>query len=759
MSSTFASRRESTTSITSSVSIAKKMRPESVVLNPGSAKLILGLAVVDFNHLLGPTVEMAHPKSILEDEEMCKILPFLALPDGAHLNQEDYSYFHVVPTQPGVFGPEASTSTSAVPKTVFGISCNRQIAASDLLSKNEDVTRSTVQKAIVVLAAKPLFGLIRDKLGVVTRAFFNQRDFRDDSILVDFCDGLESSIRAQLTESGVYMGQRELVYTFRHRTLMLLKLLMLQKKVMFYGHPVERLCTYQYSLISLIPGLMMALEDCGSPELAERAPTLSRATEFKSSDRQSLLKFMGLPLDLFGKGAFFQPYMPLQQIDLMAKSSYLCGSTNSILTHQRDHIDLIINIETNTFEFMDPLTERLVALTPADRQWMDDIVHDVTDSWNENDPGRPLNMQFKGSDDYLRVKFEDYLCGVLSALKYTDFLQKSAKGNVTVAGATGDAHVMQNFGEVWLAAFRQTEAYTVWDRITDPVIFDIVEPRHPCDIKVNAISDLGLRLTEGIHDLGLDKNIESTGKAISSAFSTGSTSIFKAFEGVRSEVSSRLAAQRNNTQPTGASNTSPSLSPLPSTTTLPPSSSPKPATAALPNATPNTPDRRATNFASSLAPPQPVNGGGLRPLSLVMSPTLTETAQAARSTLGSWGSGIGSFFASRAAKAAPAAAPAASGSGTGTSTPENGTSRASSIVHVEPASTRPSASRINSSSSNSSLRSFRLSANPAMPPLPSGANTGKHISGSSFVASPSSSPTIEIRDLDKEREEREKDKP
>lgn len=85
--------------------------------------------------------------------------------------------------------------------------CNRQIATSALLSKEADVTRSTVQKAVVVLAAKPLFGLIRDKLGVVTRAFFNQRDFRDISILKDFCDGLEGSIRAQMTESGVHMGE------------------------------------------------------------------------------------------------------------------------------------------------------------------------------------------------------------------------------------------------------------------------------------------------------------------------------------------------------------------------------------------------------------------------------------------------------------------------------------------------------------------------------------------------------------------------
>lgn len=42
---------------------------------------------------------------------------------------------------------------------------------------------------------------------------------------------------------------------------------------------------------------------------------------------------------------------------------------------------------------MDPVVERLVSLTPADRKWMDDILHDVTSSWNENDPQRPTSMQ------------------------------------------------------------------------------------------------------------------------------------------------------------------------------------------------------------------------------------------------------------------------------------------------------------------------------------------------------------------------------
>lgn len=39
--------------------------------------------------------------------------------------------------------------------------CNQQIAAASLLFKGPDVTRSTVQKAVVVLASKPVFGPIR----------------------------------------------------------------------------------------------------------------------------------------------------------------------------------------------------------------------------------------------------------------------------------------------------------------------------------------------------------------------------------------------------------------------------------------------------------------------------------------------------------------------------------------------------------------------------------------------------------------------
>jgi hypothetical protein len=130
-------------------------------------------------------------------------------------------------------------------------SCNRQLAASDLINRPADVTRSTVQMAVVVLARQPVFGPIRDKLGLITRTFFAQRDFTETSILVDFYSSLQLSMRGAISETTFHMGTslRELIHKFRGKTLVLLKLLLLQKRLMFFGYPVEALCTFQYSLV------------------------------------------------------------------------------------------------------------------------------------------------------------------------------------------------------------------------------------------------------------------------------------------------------------------------------------------------------------------------------------------------------------------------------------------------------------------------------------------------------------------------------
>ncbi|KAH7925580.1 hypothetical protein BV22DRAFT_1195061 [Leucogyrophana mollusca] len=638
---------DSFTSATSSYS--RKARPESMLLQPPEGPLVLGIALIDFNHLVGPKIEFCKG-DIFEDEEVAKMLPFLALPDGAHLSLEDYSYFHLVPT-------------TANPTTIFGISCNRQIATSALLVKDVDVTRSIVQKAVVVLASKPVFGPIRDKLGVVTRALFEQRDFRDLDILVDFGASLEISLRTQLTESGLYIGTslREFVHTFRHRTLVLLKALMLQKKIMFFGHPVERLCTYQYSLVSLVPGLLQTLEDCGSPPLAARAPTLSRPSSLRTSDRKSMMAYMGLPLDLFGKDAFFQPYLPLQQLDLLKDSQgWLCGSTNTIVTQQKE-IELLINTETALLEFRNPRLERLAGLTAADRKWMDEIVRDVNDAWDDADPSRP-GMQcafskipcgvcaehrcsFKGSDDYLRTKFEEYVSAALASVRYRDFLAKGKGSGVIITGTGtwlsptiddvsdresggGDTNSIEDFNPLWIAEFTKTNAYEVWERATDPMLFDIVEPRHPCNEKPSVVADLGLRLSEGIQELKLDQQLAPTREAISRTLTAGSTNFFKAVEGVRGRWQQRVPSSSSVSDLSGSSYDTP-VEITKSEVEIPSS--------------PSETAKSGVNMSQQTSRDSVVSSVS-RPASVSQAATETKAA------LSTWGAGIQSFWSNRASR-------------------------------------------------------------------------------------------------------------
>src|ERR1700744_1042339 len=82
-----------------------------------------------------------------------------------HKSTEDFSYFTL----------RRSGSDSRPATSLFGISCTRQMDASLLLSRPADVTRSTVQKAVVVIADSPqYFGMLRERLGMVTKAWFAQ---------------------------------------------------------------------------------------------------------------------------------------------------------------------------------------------------------------------------------------------------------------------------------------------------------------------------------------------------------------------------------------------------------------------------------------------------------------------------------------------------------------------------------------------------------------------------------------------------------
>ncbi len=58
-------------------------------------------------------------------------------------------------------------------------------------------------------------------------------------------------------------------------------------KMLFFGSRCEQLCMMQFSLISLIPGLLRNLQDCADPELDSYHQGLVRPTSLRTSDRGS----------------------------------------------------------------------------------------------------------------------------------------------------------------------------------------------------------------------------------------------------------------------------------------------------------------------------------------------------------------------------------------------------------------------------------------------------------------------------------------
>ena len=133
------------------------------------------------------------------------------------------------------------------------------IFAQKLIARTSDVTRGTVQKSVVVLSRLPLYGLIEAKLEMITHAYFRELDFSKVSLLEDTYHNLNAQLNAGLMQSSelfVGLTPRQLVVTFHHKILVLFKLLLLERKVLFYKSPVKELCVSILSLCSLMPGLI-----------------------------------------------------------------------------------------------------------------------------------------------------------------------------------------------------------------------------------------------------------------------------------------------------------------------------------------------------------------------------------------------------------------------------------------------------------------------------------------------------------------------
>lgn len=312
---------------------------------------IFAVCLVNFHHLRGPEVQYWKSNYFpTYSPKLFKNLPFQALPDGSHLFQETFSNFNLsYDFSNGELlddGDDIKVYNSQIKnmktlKTLFGCSCVQQVKTSDLsqeeMDRNKDITRSIVQKAVVVICRKqPIFNKIKEKLSIITGCYFQQGDFNDfeilDLLFYNLNDIFTSKPKSLNLRSGDSLHESEselpppsLDYTyekvlneerlkneredeyfvnldlkksilkFSTNFLIIFKSLILEKKVIVYSNNnLELLTQFQNTLILLIPNLINNLDLAGCPLLdyTEIMGPLGKPSSLNTNNRHSMLRFL-----------------------------------------------------------------------------------------------------------------------------------------------------------------------------------------------------------------------------------------------------------------------------------------------------------------------------------------------------------------------------------------------------------------------------------------------------------------------------------
>lgn len=470
--------------------------------------------VIGFHHQKGTQVEFCYPdindplleKKKGEDIALPKqwhALPYLAMPDGAHNYEEDHSFFHL---------PALTKGSKLSTDTIYAVSCFRQIDSKKLKNKDENVTRTTVQKSVCVLMKMPLYSFVLSKLELVTHAYFNELDFTKTDILKECFDNLSQQLTSiKLDNSLFHLGLelRDIVLNFKQKVLMIFKLLLLEKKVVFWGNPVKDVCKFVLSIITLFPGLI------------HKGLLHSSCIEgvYIKKGTQSPHDIYGLPLDIFEEGCLFQPYMSLHNMTLLRKakvSSFVVGGSN-VLFKQQMHCpwDVLVDLETFNLTIPDPELEKLLDLSTEDLRLCEYVIAVVENSSE--------TLGWEGSDDWLRLQFKAYLLCLLSTVE---------------SSPQEELHELHPFNGPFCEAWTATNNYRRWSH-TDHPGMEHFHKGHPFQGDIT-ISDLRLRINHIAESFANEETRKKLAQALSKtqiAFGGALTSAKTTLSSIRAWIS------------------------------------------------------------------------------------------------------------------------------------------------------------------------------------------------------------------------------
>ena len=430
-----------------------------------SSNPILYIAVVSFNQKKGSIIEFTYPEKekLLNENESTKLffesliintdkkldtsekvfdninnqLTYLCMPDGAQSLTSDSQFFII----------------QNFSRILFGISCYRQLQVTQAMKEDEqENTRECVQKAMCIISTVPLFGQMASKLSMTMLAYFNQDSLKNKSIINDLYSNYSKNYMSKINVNEILesFSLKRLIYFTRDKIFSLIKLIMLEKKILVYSHISNNICSFMFSFLSLFPG----------------GAFFSLDNEGRTKNYYDCYSPYGLPLKFLNKNSVIYSILTLYDIDKIEEkniTSYFIGTTNPLLmNYNKIEFDCIINLDEDKITFNKKLNSNLLNLGKIENKIMnkiykeckslfkEDNTNNMDDNWMldkevKNNPKALKKKKskkeerksvylldekdnislFEGSDDYIRNIFTNYITQFLSDIHLSQFLTKA----------------------------------------------------------------------------------------------------------------------------------------------------------------------------------------------------------------------------------------------------------------------------------------------------------------------------------------------
>eukprot|EP00826_Nyctotherus_ovalis_P014130 TRINITY_DN13901_c0_g1_i1.p1 TRINITY_DN13901_c0_g1~~TRINITY_DN13901_c0_g1_i1.p1 ORF type:complete len:361 (-),score=90.90 TRINITY_DN13901_c0_g1_i1:673-1623(-) len=180
--------------------------------------------------------------------------------------------------------------------------------------------------------------------------------------------------------------------------MVLLKLILLERKIIVYSHQESTASAFILALCSLMPGL---LAFGGSHLNSKKVDNYLKAQEMH-----------GLPLQVYNSKTYLLPLFTLYDLNSLKElNGYTIGTTNKLLLElPQVKADAYVNIDEQTFSLHNKALEPVLKLTACEQNLVKGIVESIEkcDGYNWSCIESGVEQEFSGSNDFIRNEFGEY---------------------------------------------------------------------------------------------------------------------------------------------------------------------------------------------------------------------------------------------------------------------------------------------------------------------------------------------------------------